>query len=188
MDVKILNQLIQEGLLLHLAQSVIDGSISREDAFIKQRLINRSYEISDLPDEEWPLIDVAWNTNPELFYLSMDDYCFESFISTYPDLLVVKAEINEMHSNFLTGSKRVQPPFHENYRSKTSRLIAYLETGASVTPPLILHKHHSIYIAGGNHRFGWAKYRKQGTIPILIRKEDAVKIQQLVPNIKIISS
>lgn len=171
-----LNGLLREGIAQHLAFSVVEGKMTEAEARRQQKLANRSREIELLSNEEWPGLDVVWDLNPEHFHLALDQSTAAAFAEAFPSIEVAGVDIEELHRNLLRGSQRIAPPFDPLYRSKTGRLVAHLEAGGKATPPLVRRVETGVCLAGGNHRFGWARHRSQGKIPILIVVEERLAL------------
>lgn len=181
-----LNELITRGYPFYLAMQIIENEISIEEANRILIINKRGEQLRKTRRSKWPDIDVKWDINPLNYHFSMDDYRnIDLFVKDYPDIIIAYADIDDLHKNFIKGSKRISEPFNTNYISKTAKLVAYLELGEKVTPPLIFPCHNKLLIAGGNHRFGWARYRKQKRIPILIKKNEEKSYSQILKTLNI---
>lgn len=150
--------------------------MSEDEAWHEWRVMNRAWEIEKMKAADRPKADVEWDYDPSHYYLAVDGVSHQRFYEAYGDLEIFDVNLRKLHSKLSYGSRRGnRGSFYEDYIGKTCKLLAHLESGGKVTPPLVVASCDQLVIAGGHHRFGWAKYRKQVTIPILVQfcqKED----------------
>lgn len=164
------NDLSSKGMLGYLAHHVAFDGMDEDEAWRKNNTIKRGWEIEELEDQMWPALDVDWDEEECNFYLAMDTSTETEFKSEFGDIKVLNVNLMHLHDRLGYGSTRGEVlPFAEEYRGKTAMLLAHLESGGKVTPPIVVVSCDQLVIAGGNHRFGWAKYRKQSNIPILVQ-------------------
>lgn len=121
--------------------------------------------------DKWPTPDLDWDLDAANFHRSMDIHSAEAFAQDFGEVGLYWVEVEDLVSALASTAKRASSPFDEAYRDKTRRLIAHLERGGKVSPPLIHWDAglDGLCLAGGYHRANWALHIKAGVIPILIR-------------------
>lgn len=178
-----LNSLIASGLAQHLAFAVVYGEITEEHANYKQSCNDRAHTIQKMQPNAWPPLDVKWDTRAENFYLALDGENITNFAKEYPNIEVCSVDTMELHNNLLLGAQRILEPFAEPYKQKTALLIAHLEFGGTVTPPMIRANENGLFFEGGNHRYGWARYRQQKKVPVLVLSKEISTIRSTISSL-----
>ncbi|NKL23651.1 hypothetical protein [Rhizobium leguminosarum] len=184
MDVTLLNRLLGEGFSKHLAMEVASGEMTEQEALDERECDSRATDLRGMPPSEWPQIDVTWDTEPKNFHKSLDGEKPVKFSDRLSRLELVGVDIEELHEILVRHSQRTQGPFASQYLFQTAGIVAFLETGRGVTPPLIRCVENVTFIEGGNNRFALARYRRQGTIPILIERDERRALEERLPSLK----
>lgn len=172
-----MNRMIRNGLTQRLALAVCREEMTETNAFKEQAQNERACNLSKTVEAEWPKIDVLWDICPERYHRSLDGVNATKFRQCFPVVEVVGTNAEDLHTNLDSTSQRVNNVFHSDYIAKTARLVAYLECGGAVTPPFVRHVNGGLYLAGGHHRFGWARHCRQSKLPILIVSEEKPVIE-----------
>ena len=102
----------------------------------------------------------------------MDGMRHDEFLDLFGDVVLISINTDSLRRNLRPNSRRPDAPNSEEYVAKSSELVAYLESGGKVSPPILTKEKDGIHIAGGNHRIGWAMHVGQPCIPALVRKSD----------------
>lgn len=170
----------RHGLSMQAALRVAQGDIGLDEAIANQRRLRRGTAIFHLPDDQWPRVALHWDLEPAHFYRSMDYHDAESFARTFPDIEIGWVESDLFHAVLVDNSRRIGTPFSERYRNKTAALVAHLESGGSVTPPVIVSQAKGLSVRGGNHRLGLARHLQVAMVPILFCAADRDAIDALV--------
>jgi uncharacterized protein YoaH (UPF0181 family) len=163
-----LNKMMAQGLARHLAFAVLFEEMADADAWEEQARNERARKLAKTARTKWPEIDVSWDLSAENYHRSLDGVKAAEFARDFPEVEVVGVDIEDLHANLMRGSQRVKDPFSKEYKTKTAGLVSHLERGGIVTPPFVRHVAGGLCLAGGNHRFGWARHRGECKLPILI--------------------
>jgi hypothetical protein len=179
-----LKEFLQRGWSLQLALSVMQGKMSEPDASRAYEVSLRAIQLYRTPRSRWPSIDVSWDLCPKHFHLALDGLDAGDFAESFNTACVCWVDMDELQGALNSHSARTDDPFHRNYKSKTSKLVAHLEYQGVVTPPFIRIMHDGLGVVGGNHRLGWAEYQKQKSIPIIILAVEIMEMRSLLPSLK----
>ena len=182
-DIEKLNALIRAGLPTLLAMKVAAGDLSLAEGEAQARLAEAAEKLRQRPASRWPRVEVAWDIDPERFHRAMDDHTAASFAEAFPDVVAASVDRLELRANLRPGSLRVKGPLSSPYKSKTARLVAYLQTGGSVTPPFVRLCPDGLAVVGGNHRLGWADHMAQDPLTILVELGDWTRLQVRLPSL-----
>ena len=179
-----LNALMGAGMARHLACAVIDSEVDESSAWAEQSINTRGYELLGQPTEAWPNPALAWDLSPANWRRAMDGMAAADFAAAYPDVRLYEVDRAELEGALAPAARRVEDPFSESYRSKTSRLVAHLGAGLQVTPPFVAHTSAGWAFAGGYHRFGWACHLGLAALPILARAGEQARLAAVVPSLR----
>jgi hypothetical protein len=122
-------------------------------------------------------VDIKWDISAENYFLALDGVSPAEFARDFSSVEIVGVDIEDLHVNLMPISQRLKDPLTKHYKLKTAGLVAHLESGGIVTPAFVRHVEGGLCFAGGNHRFGWARYRQQGRVPILVVSDEIVAIR-----------
>ncbi len=64
--------------------------------------------------------------------------------------------------------------------SKLCYVLAYLEKGLPITPPLVSVANEELCLSGGNHRYAAAKFSGQMQLPIYVEHANLKLVETLV--------
>jgi len=168
----------------HRAFAVLDGEIDESSAWVEQRIDTRGYELLGQSAEIWPNPALAWDLSPASWHKAMDGMTAADFAAAYPDVRLYEINRAKLEEVLASAARRVEGPFSESYRSKTSRLVAHLEAGQKVTPPFAMRTSAGWAFAGGYHRFGWACHLELASMPILARAGEQAQLASVVPSLR----
>lgn len=174
------NALLTGGMKKHLAFAVVGGTITEEDAWTAQRRAARGKQLASIKPSAWPNFDIAWDTNPFQFHLALDGMTADKFAVLFTQIEVVGVESQELCANLVQASTRLAGPFSRRYKWKSAGIVAHLEDGGRLTPPLIRYNDEDVLIAGGNHRFGLARHKQMEKICVLILKAERAPLNALL--------
>ena len=182
-DVEKLNALIHAGLPTHLAMKVATGELSQAEGEAEARLAEAAEKLRQRPARRWPRVEVAWDLDPECFHRAMDDHTAASFAEAFPYVVAASVDRLELQASLRPGSLRVKGPLSPAYKSKTARLVAYLQAGGLVTPPFVRLCPDGLAVVGGNHRLGWAHHVAQDPLAILVELGDLTRLRVRLPSL-----
>jgi hypothetical protein len=175
------NRLRQKfGLSPSEALSVLEDRRKLDSVLEEKERFDKAAELQKIEKSRWPNPDSSWDVEAANWYMSMDDHDPPSFAKAFPNLELVWVGLHALIDKLADGSRRLQDPFHERYRTKTAGLVVHLEDGGQVSPPLVIEGGGKLHVVGGNHRLGWAQFKEESLVPILIRGSDRSAIEVLV--------
>lgn len=178
-DTERFNTLMRAGLTQVAALEVLSGNTTEAEALQMEALCMAAADILALPLRERPKPDIAWDLDPANWHRSLDHSDAASFKRDFPDVAVFTIGRLEFVRALTLASKREAGPWAPLYRSKTARLVAHLSAGGRVTPPLVRFCSAGLAVAGGNHRLGWVRHRCLPRLPILISRQEVVRLAPL---------
>jgi hypothetical protein len=156
-----------------LELTTVLGGKATEAEILDRRDLNAAEEVlRKTKRAAWPSPDIVWDLEPLNFHRSMDGMSAAEFATEFGDLETLWVEVDDLEAAFAPAAKRTGGPFDRPYLTKTRRLIAHLQRGGEVSPPL-LHVQSGLAglaLAGGYHRTHWARHTGAGAIPVLVRK------------------
>ncbi|MBS0363234.1 MAG: hypothetical protein JSR98_17800 [Proteobacteria bacterium] len=177
------NQLTAAGVPPSSALDVLSGKTSEAEALATARQRKSAAVILALAPKDRPRPSLAWDLSPANWHRALDGCDPTEFGSLYADVAVFSVGRRDLLAAFSPYARRKAGPWSERYRSKTARLVAHLDAGGRVTPPLVTQVPQGLALAGGYHRLGWAHYRRIGLMPILLSRALAPTVARLVPSL-----
>ena len=155
----------------HQILAVMTGKSTEAEVVDRRELDAAEARLRQTGQDQWPTPDLDWDLDPANFHRSMDTYTAEAFAEDFGDVGLYWIEVEGLVGALASTARRTGSPFDQAYLSKTRRLIAHLDRGGKVTPPLIHWDAglDGLALAGGYHRTNWALHTKAGVIPVLIR-------------------
>lgn len=184
-DLGRLNALLQGGMLRHLALAVIKGDREESKAWAENAVSKRGFELLELAPERWPTPAINWDVDPANWHRSMDGMSAADFKTHFPDVELYTVDLAELDGALAPRAQRLEGPFSECYRSKTSLLVAHLESGGRVTPPFLNETTAGLGLVGGYHRLGWARHLALVDVPVLVRTGQLTKLVARLPSLKV---
>lgn len=168
---------------LHIsdALAIALGKTTLTDVRARTERQRRGSEIFALADAEWPDVALRWDLDAAQFHHSLDGEDAASFSALFPDAEASWVDASALCDCLVDISRRRESPFAPRYRSKTAELVAHLESGGKISPPLIRHDPQGLFVAGGNHRLALALHRGDPELPILVCRTQRAAIETLVP-------
>lgn len=148
--------------------AVHEKKLTLEEALAKKALANRAWEIRKLSADQRPIVSMVWDLNPTQWHRAMDDHTAASLQKQFPALGGYWVELNELDQYLADISRRKDGPFSERYISRTTGIIAHLENGGILSPPLLVEGADGLAVVGGNHRLDMARHYGDDEVPILI--------------------
>ncbi len=155
----------------HQVLAVLSGK-STEAEIVERRVLDAAEaHLRMIAQDQWPAPDLDWDLDPANFHRSLDGASAGTFGQDFGDAEVHWVEVKDLEAALASTARRTGSPFDQAYLSKTRRLIAHLNRGGKVSPPLIHWDAglDGLALAGGYHRMNWALHIQAGTIPVLIR-------------------
>lgn len=171
-------------MVTHLAFAVIAGEREENEAWVENTVSKRGFELLKLAPKRWPSPAINWDVDPANWHRSMDGMSAADFKTHFPDVELYTVDLAELDGALAPGARRLKGPFSKPYRSKTSRLVAHLESGGRVTPPFLNETAAGLGLAGGYHRLGWARHLALVDVPVLARTGQLTTLMARLPSLK----
>lgn len=156
----------------------------RRDASLRERLGQAGEKYRRKPPSDWPSLKFNWDLRPESQCYTLDGVKPSEFSSHYPNGFILGyvsiKEFDEVLCHF--NRRNLSELWDCGFESSLCYIIAYLEEGLPITPPLAaVTPSNEICLHGGNHRYTAAKFSGLDTIPIYIDPEHKAGLSKLVP-------
>lgn len=156
----------------------------RKEYEIRTRLTAAGEKYRRALPSEWPLLKFNWDLRPESRRFALDGKKPHEFAEDYPagfglgNVLVADFDQALCHFN---RRDDLQDLWDCGFESSLCYILAYLEEGLPITPPLVaLTPSNELCFHGGNHRYAAAKFSGLVTIPIYTEPHNMSGIDKLV--------
>lgn len=158
----------------------------RKDVQMRERHaeIGRKYWKS-LPST-WSEVQFNWDLCAEAQRFALDGESKEKFSKVYPVGFILGYVNTKKFDRYLCHYNRrrgLRELWRVGDKGKLARLLAYLEDGLPITPPLVglMPDKKQFLLIGGNHRYTVAKFSGLKTIPIYVEPENQKEIDEFFP-------
>jgi hypothetical protein len=155
----------------------------RAEAKRRERIRAVGEKLTKLPPTQWPALIFDWDCSLAAQHYVYDGSAPKDFAARHADGLVLGvASIAEIDSRLCKHNRRddLDELWACGDASKLSFLLAYLQEGLPITPPLVSVANNELCIAGGNHRYTAAKFSGQKLIPIYVERTMTSAVAALV--------
>lgn len=176
-DLERFNRLIAAGILAPTALDVLAGKVSEVEALADVRRRTAATALLKLKVADRPQPDLAWDLGRANWHRALDHCEAAAFAQHYPDAAVVSVVVDDLVANLAETAQRRTGPWSKAYRHKTGGLVAHLEAGGLVTPPMVVVTSAGLAMAGGYRRLGWAQFRGARMLPVLVSRQELQTIQ-----------
>lgn len=186
-DVDRLNELVSKhGLATTVAFEVLNGKQSLEQALERKHDREGAAEWSKGFDRETHRLVPLWDRDPKHFHLTADGLSVSAFADAYPDIKLCEAAVADIVGALCEGSTRIEDPWSDLYRSKTSVIAYRWLTDRPVSPPMLAPHAAGLVLVGGNHRFWLARDCGARDIPILIESGNEAEMRGKLPKLRVL--
>jgi len=169
-DIDYFNRLIADGVPASTALDVLLGKTTEAAAVEDARRRRAATAILALRARDRPRPPLVWDLSSAYWHRSLDNCDAAAFAAAYSDVAVFSVCRRELVEALSPYARRKSGPWSKLYRSKTAGLVAHLQAGGEVTPPLVIEGRDGLALAGGYHRLGWAHYCKIVRMPVLLSR------------------
>lgn len=156
----------------------------RKEAEDVRALRERGEAFRDLPPTQWPPLQFNWDLSPPGQRFALDGIKPGEFAAAYPLGLTLGflqlADLDAALCHFNRRNDLVEL-WECGFASELCAVIAYLEAGRPITPPLVAPVNGELCFHGGNHRYAAAKFSGQTQIPIYVQPEHRDAVAELIP-------
>ncbi|WP_368865374.1 transcriptional regulator [Stenotrophomonas maltophilia] len=149
----------------------------------KEKIRARGAKFRNVPPTEWPPLVFNWDISEASRCYVYDGVEPSEFSQLHPSGLalgyvdVVALDRVLCHSNRRDGLEEL---WKCGDKQKLCDVIAYLEAGLPITPPLVAVAINELCLTGGNHRYTAAKFSGELHIPIYVQHENVSAVESLV--------
>lgn len=157
----------------------------RREAELHTRLAKAGEKYRRAQPSEWPNLTFNWDFRPESQRFALDGMNLHEFAECYPDGLALgNVAVVEFDKSLCNFNRRndLEELWDCGFESSLCCILAYLEEGLPITPPLVsVTTANELCFHGGNHRYTAAKFSGLTTIPIYAEPKNRLSIERLVP-------
>lgn len=146
-------------------------------------LRERGEAFRNRPPDEWPALHFQWDLRPDAQRFALDGVKVADFAEHYPSGFVLgHVELAAFDAVLCHFNKRndLVELWECGFAAKLCSVIAYVEAGRPLTPPLVGVANGELCFQGGNHRYTAAKFSGQTQLPIYVRPEDRAAVSALL--------
>lgn len=176
-DIERFNRLTAAGIAARTALDVLDGKLTEADALADVRRRTAATALLKLREADRPQPDLAWDLSQANWHRALDHCEAADFAQHYPVAAVVSVAVDDLIANLAEAAQRRTGPWSKAYRHKTAGLVAHLEAGGQVSPPMVVVTSAGLAMAGGYHRLGWAQFRGARMLPLLVSRQELQTIR-----------
>jgi hypothetical protein len=135
------------------------------------------------PPSEWPQLAFNWDLSQGSQYYVYDACKYEEFARLHSDGLALGyVDLSEFDARLCHFNRRhnLDELWKRGNASKLCYVLAHLEAGLPITPPLVSVVPEGLCFAGGNHRYSAAKFSGEMLLPIYVESANVKAVQALV--------
>ncbi len=157
--------------------------VHRAEATEKKKLRERGVQLCGLPPSDWPSINFNWDLSRASQHYIYDGLNPSDFAKSHPDgfrlgyVGVCEFDLKLSKNNYRADLTEL---WGVGVKEKLCYVLAHLEAGLPITPPLVLVTNGEFHLVGGNHRYTAAKFSGQKCIPIYVEHGMESTVENLV--------
>jgi|688.fasta_scaffold1131354_1 hypothetical protein len=155
----------------------------RREKEFKNEIRTRGESFRNKPPSEWPKLTFNWDYTKAAQCHVYDGMSIDKFDQYYPEgLMAGTVNLTEFDIRLTRFNRRddINDLWKLGNPSKLCYVLAYLEKGLPITPPLVSVANEELCLSGGNHRYAAAKFSGQMQLPIYVVHADLKLVETLV--------
>lgn len=161
-----------------------DLSIYRIEKALRKEIETEAAQYIDCHQSMWPPLIFNWDLSPASQRHALDGVSQAQFETSFPNGLVsawVDLVDFDKHLCQLSRRNGDAEVWGLGDKFKLARLIAYLQRGLPITPPMVaVTTTNEFHLQGGNHRYVAAKASGVQSLPIYLEQKNFAKANDLV--------